>query len=67
MKAHHIETTQLAIRFPVALVERLDAYTARSQAHLNRSDAIRSLLLDALDRAEARERAKERANEKESA
>jgi len=46
-------TTQVAVRFDAALLARLDAYTAQLQeAHpglrINRSAAIRTLLLNAL-------------------
>ncbi len=46
------------IRLPTALLDRLDAHTARMRAQnpgltLSRSSALRTLLIDALDRAEA--------------
>jgi len=51
-------TTQVAFRFPDALIERLDRHAARmSKQHpgmtYTRADAVRTLLFAALDEAEA--------------
>jgi predicted DNA-binding protein len=53
-------TTQLAIRLPPELIERLDAHAERmNREHpglgATRTDAVRTLLTAALDRVEAAE------------
>ena len=54
-------TTQLAIRFPTALVERVEAHVTRMRraspgVNVTRADAIRALVIDALDLADEQER-----------
>jgi len=49
---------QLALRLPASLIERLDAHAERMRRStpgvtLSRADAIRTLLITALDAAEA--------------
>ena len=55
------ETTQLAFRLPKSLLARVDAYAKRLNAatpglDVTRTDAVRTLLTQALDRAEAKGR-----------
>lgn len=55
---HETETKQIAVRLPVDLLDRLEAHASRMKAGapgvgVTRADAIRALLLDALDRVEA--------------
>jgi len=57
------ETKQLAIRLPVALVERIERHAvrlehARPGVNVTRTEALRALLIDALNAAEEQERAK---------
>lgn len=54
------ENRPAAFRLPVALLNRIDAYAARLQAaspglNVSRSDALRMLLTQALDRLDAAE------------
>jgi hypothetical protein len=54
-------TKQLAIRLPVSLIDRLERHTLRLRraspgVDVRRADAVRALLIDALDYAEAQER-----------
>ena len=53
------ETTQLAFRLPASLVARVDAYAKRLNAatpglDVTRTDAVRALLTQALDRVEGK-------------
>lgn len=57
MTSDDTETKQITLRLPVGLVERLNAHAQRLMAqhpgvHVSRTDAIRALLLDGLDKAE---------------
>ena len=57
MPAARDRTRQLAIRLPTSLVDRLDAHAERMRAQargvrVTRADALRSLLLAALDTVE---------------
>lgn len=58
------ETKQLAIRLPVEVIERIERHAARLKratpgVGVTRTDALRSLLLDALDYAESQEKEKQ--------
>ncbi len=53
------DTRQIAIRLPVMLLDRLQQHVARMRrdnpgVNVTRADAIRALLIGALDRAEER-------------
>ncbi len=60
-KARSGETRQLAIRLPLDMIERLERHAERLAASypgslgLTLSDAVRALLAEGLDRAEAAE------------
>jgi hypothetical protein len=56
-------TTQVAFRWPDAFIDRIDRHLTRlgrlaPGLELTRADAVRSLITDALDRAEAADEAK---------
>jgi hypothetical protein len=66
MKTQGAAKTLQAVRLPVVLIERLDAHAARLRGEspgmeVTRSDAIRSLLTEGLDRVEASRKTKPRA------